>query len=80
MLRLFNRKQLAARDFEGGEAGVRLQPEPFKRFLEAYEAAMTERSAGEGTPMWREQIGKQCDALRGMLMERRFEDFYTWPG
>jgi CRISP-associated protein Cas1 len=77
-LRLLNRRQLTPADFEGGEAGVRLSAEAFKRFLALYEEHLRSPSEGQGTPSWRERLQAQVDAVKGMVMAGEVGSFYTW--
>ena len=71
-LRLVNERMLTGADFgrrvEGGTAGsVILLPDSFRRYLEAYEAAVTE--AREGAPQgmrhaWRADVERLAAAIR----------------
>jgi CRISPR-associated protein Cas1 len=79
-LRLLNRGQITAAEFEGGEKGLRLVPDSFRRYLLLYEEQMSAPSEGEGTPTWREQLRQQSDALREMIMDATPAMLYTWTG
>jgi len=63
-LRLLNRRQLSPQDFEGGEAGLRLNPEALKSYLALYEEQLRAESEGKGTPTWRGRLQEQVDVLR----------------
>jgi CRISPR/Cas system-associated endonuclease Cas1 len=77
-LRLLNRRQLTPVDFEGGEAGLRLSTDAFKRFLALYEENLRSESEGQGTPTWRERLQAQVDAVKEMVMAGVVTSFYTW--
>ncbi len=79
-IRLFNLKQFTAEDFEGGEQGLRLQPDGFKRYLGVYEEALSEPSEGQGSPAWRQVAGELVDRLKMMVMQGSPGEVYTWPG
>jgi CRISPR-associated protein Cas1 len=77
-LRLLNLRQLSAEDFEGGQTGLRLSPEAFKRYLALYEDQLRSESEGKGTPTWRERLRLQVDDLKEMVMTGQPAPFYTW--
>jgi CRISPR-associated protein Cas1 len=77
-LRLLNRRQLTPADFEGGEAGMRLGAEAFKRYLAFYEDHLRAESEGQGTPTWRERLQAQADGVKEMVMAGQAVSFYTW--
>jgi CRISPR-associated protein Cas1 len=79
-LRLLNLGRISPDDFEGGEQGLRLQPEALKRYFSEYEAHLRSPSEGEGSPTWRLQLRQQADALREMVMSGKVQPLYTWPG
>lgn len=79
-LRLLNRRQLAPEDFEGGEAGLRLGAESFKKYLALYEEQLRSESEGAGSPSWRERLRLQVDEVKEMVMAGEAADFYTWKG
>ena len=79
-LRLLNRKQIAPGDFEGGESGMRLVPDAFKRYLELYEETLRAESEGGGSPTWRERLRQQVDSLKEMVMAGEAAPLYTWAG
>lgn len=79
-LRLFNRKQVSANDFEGGERGLRLSPEALKEYFAAYEEHLRSPSAGQGTPSWRARIAEQAADLQKMVMAGEAAKLYTWRG
>lgn len=79
-LRLFNRGQATSDDFEGGEQGMRLVPDAFRRYLSSYEEQLGSPSEGPDTPTWREQLRLQAEALREMVMDGTPSTVYTWTG
>jgi CRISPR-associated protein Cas1 len=79
-LRLLNRRQVTPEDFEGGESGVRLVPEAFKRYLGLYEDHLRGESEGAGSPTWRERLRQQVDSLKEMVMAGEARPLYTWAG
>jgi CRISPR-associated protein Cas1 len=79
-LRLLNLRQITPEHFEGGQGGLRLQPDQLKLYLNIYDAHLRSASEGEGTPSWRDQLERQVAELRTMVMEGEVRPFYTWPG
>lgn len=79
-LTLLNHRQLTPESFEGGAKGLRLQPEPFKFYLKAYDDHLRSLSAGQGSSSWREQLKQQVTELRAMVMEGKPKKMYVWPG
>lgn len=79
-LRLFNRGHFTPEDFEGGEQGLRLVPEAFRRYLSLYEEQLTTPSEGAETPTWQEQLRQQTEALKEMVMDAMPATLYTWTG
>ena len=79
-LRLFNRSQCTPEDFEGGERGLRLSPDAFRRYLGLYEDQLNTPSEGKETPTWREQLRHQTEALKEMALEGSPAALYTWTG
>ncbi len=79
-LRLLNLRQLAPEDFEGGETGLRLSTEALKRYLSLYEEQLRTESEGTGTPIWRERLRSQVDAVKEMVMTGQASAFYAWCG
>ena len=77
-LRLLNRRQLSPQDFEGGESGLRLNPEALKSYLALYEEQLRAESEGKGTPTWRGRLQEQVDALKEMVMTGHPAPLYTW--
>jgi CRISPR/Cas system-associated endonuclease Cas1 len=77
-LRLLNRRQLTPEDFEGGEAGLRLGNDAFKRFLALYEEHLRSESEGQGTPTWRERLQAQVGAVKEMVMAGVVHRSITW--
>lgn len=79
-LRLFNRKQLSEKDFEGGEKGVRLGEESRKRYLAHYDEQMRSASGGPGSETWRKVLRSQVQDLQKMVMQGEVRPFFTWKG
>lgn len=79
-LRLLNRRQLSAEDFEGGEGGLRLSAEAFKRYLGFYEEQLRSESEGTSTATWRERLQALVEAAREMVMSGQPAPLYTWSG
>lgn len=79
-LRLFNRGQFTPTDFEGGEQGLRLVPDAFRRYLSLYEEQLNAPSEGAETPTWRDRLRLQTDALKEMVMDATPAPLYTWTG
>jgi len=79
-LRLFNRGQVTPEDFEGGERGLRLEADAFRRYLALYEEQMTAPSEGKETPTWREMLRQQVESLKDMVMDGKTLPVYTWEG
>ena len=79
-LRLFNRKQVAVSDFEGGKRGLRLSPQALKDYFRVYEEHLSSPSDGRGTPSWREKIVEQAADLQKMVMAGQAAELYTWRG
>lgn len=80
-LRLLNRKQFSTADFEGGESGLRLEPESLKRYFRLYEEQLRSASEGGASPDWRRRIRAQVESLKIMVMEGKADALYDWsPG
>lgn len=79
-LRLFNRKQLSEKDFEGGDKGVRLIEESRKQYLAFYDEQMRAPSAGPGSESWRNVLVGQVKELQAMVMQGEVRPFFTWKG
>ncbi len=79
-LRLLNLRQLTPEDFEGGDSGLRLGAEAFKRYLALYEEQLRTESEGKGTPTWRDRLQAQVNAIKDMVMTGQLAPFYTWSG
>lgn len=79
-LRLFNRRQFTADDFEGSDKGMRLGGDGLKEYLRHYEAQLDGVSEGKDSPTWRRRLRLQVDAVRRMILEKTIEPFDTWSG
>jgi CRISPR-associated protein Cas1 len=79
-LRLFNLGQFSAGDFEGGERGLRLLPDRFNEYIQAYEAYLAQPSEGESSPSWRDRLRAAVEGLRDSVMSGQPQDPYIWSG
>ncbi len=79
-LRLFNLRQFAERDFEGGEKGLLLHPEGLKRYFRLYEDHLRSPSEGKGSLSWRERLRAQAADLKEMVMSGQAGPLYVWKG
>jgi CRISPR/Cas system-associated endonuclease Cas1 len=79
-LRLFNRRQVVAEDFEGGEKGLRLGKEALRRYFAHYEEQMSSPSEGKGSPNWRQRLTLEAQALQKMVMAAEVGPLFTWKG
>ena len=79
-LRLLNHRQFTADDFEGGKGGLRLQPEPLKRYLKIYEDHLRNAAEGSEGPSWRDRIKRQVTELKAIVLEGEVKKLYTWEG